>query len=172
VAGGGLIRLGTPGKIILRRNMKTLIAIDPGASGGIALRDPHGAVEVHKMPGTPRDILDLLDDLTIQDAKMADLQAVVENVGGYRPGNSAPSAVKFARHCGHLDMALIASEIPHERVAPSVWMWAVLKTVPSDKTERKNAIKMEMQRLYPKIKVTLWSADALGMLTYLKGKEG
>lgn len=147
--------------------MKTLIAIDPGANGALALRTPEGEVEVHKMPGTPKDLLDLLDDLTIQDSKMDDLFAVVENVGGYRPGNSAPSAVKFARHCGHLDMALIASEIPHERVAPSVWMRAVLKTVPPEKAARKNAIKMEMQRLYPGIKVTLWSADALGMLTYL-----
>ena len=151
--------------------MKTLLAIDPGASGAIVSRTADGEIRVEKMPDTPMGILELLEDMTVQDAKLDDLFCVVENVGGYRPGNSGPSACKFARHCGHLDMALLATEIPHERVAPSVWMRAVLKTVPSDKGERKNAIKADMQRRFPMIKVTLWNADALGMLVYLMEKE-
>lgn len=150
--------------------MKTRIAIDPGQSGAIVSMTVDG-LRVEKMPETPTDLLDLLEDMTLQDEKLDDLHAVIENVGGYRPGNSGPAACKFARHCGHLDMALIAAEIPHERVAPSVWMKGVLKTVPSEKAARKAAIKAEMQRRYPKVKVTLWNADALGMLTYLLEKE-
>lgn len=151
--------------------MRTLIAIDPGASGSIVARLSDDQLRVEKMPDTPKDILDLLEEMTEADSKMSDLHCAIENVGGYRPGNSGPAACKFARHCGHLDMALIAAEIPHERVAPSVWMRAVLKTVPKEKTARKNAIKADMQRRFPKVKVTLWSADALGMLVYLMDKE-
>jgi len=151
--------------------MKTLIAIDPGASGAIVSRTTEGTIRVEKMPDTPKGILEVLEDMTLLDEKMTDLFGVVENVGGYRPGNSGPSACKFARHCGHLDMALLASEIPHDRVAPSVWMRAIMKTVPSDKKDRKNAIKAFVQRRFPSIKVTLWNADALGMLIYLMEKE-
>lgn len=151
--------------------MKTIIGIDPGASGGITAQYGNGDLVVRKMPETCRDILDLLEELTQQDEKLSDLLCIIENVGGYRPGNSGPAACKFARHCGHLEMALIAAEIPYIYVAPSVWMRAVLKTVPKDKKERKLKIKQDMQRRFPKVKVTLWNADALGMMVYGLEKE-
>ena len=146
--------------------MSTTLGIDPGASGGFALTKHDGTVEVLKMPETCKDILDALEETIL----LGDVQCAIENVGGYRPGNSGPAACKFARHCGHLEMALLAAEIPHVYVAPSTWMKAVLKTVPKDKKERKLKIKADMQRRYPKVKVTLWNADALGLMTYLKEK--
>jgi Holliday junction resolvasome RuvABC endonuclease subunit len=148
------------------RPIRTIMGIDPGASGGFATRVANGDVVVDRMPETCKDILDLIEERTWVDSEVSHLFCYIENVGGYRPGNSAPSAVKFARHCGHLEMALIASEVPHQYVAPSPWMRTVLGTVPSDKKERKTAIKKEMQRLYPEVKVTLWNADALGLMTY------
>lgn len=151
----------------------TVMGIDPGASGAFAFKFPNGDVGVDKMPDTCQGIHDLVEQRTWVDADIRSLHCYIENVGGYRPGNSAPSAVKFARHCGHLDMVLVSLEVPTTYVAPSPWMRTILPSVPSDKKERKNAIKEEMQRLYPKIKVTLWNADALGLLTYgiIKQKE-
>lgn len=140
-----------------------LIGIDPGQNGGIAWQDEAGDVSVMRMPDTPLDIFQTLLGLTT-DEPLVD--CYIENVGGYRPGNSGPAAVKFGRHCGHLEMALLAAQIRHHYIAPSVWMRKVLNTVPSDKKERKNKIKREMQRLYPELRVTLWGSDALGLLTH------
>ena len=44
---------------------------------------------------------------------------------------------------------------------------------PKDKKERKNAIKEKMARLYPHLSVTLKTADALGILTFvMEGYNG
>ena len=148
--------------------MNTLIAIDPGVSGGIAFHvdgDPRaGAVT---MPDTPKDIYDFLKDLKGD----GEATCVLENVGGYRPGNSAISAVKFARHVGHLEMALLALDICAVKVAPGKWMRGFLPAVPKEKPERKRALKAKAQELFPYIRVTLDTADALGLLWYY-GQEG
>ena len=160
--------------------MKVLVAIDPGASGGIAWRDGTGAVHAEKMPETPTDILMLLAE---RHAEFA----ICENVGGYQPGNSGPAAASFARHVGNIEMALLALKIPHKYVAPTTWMNAVCPTrtkltkdqkigldpdslrakLAKAKQMRKNDIKAEMQRRYPGMRITLATAVALGMLTYL-----
>jgi len=41
--------------------------------------------------------------------------------GSYVYGNSGPAAVKFARHCGHLEAFLIALQIPYHEVLPAKW---------------------------------------------------
>ena len=64
-------------------------------------------------------------------------------------------------------MAMIGQGIPHIFVAPQVWMKWLLTTVPKEKVERKNAIKAEVQRRVPGLKITLATSDALGMLLYL-----
>ena len=160
--------------------MKVLLAIDPGASGGLAWRDGTGAICAMKMPETPSDILAAISDLGANFC-------VIENVGGYQPGNSGPAAATFARHVGNLEMALLALKIPHKYVAPTTWMNAVCPTrarltkgekigldpealrskLSKAKQQRKNDIKTEMQRRYPGMRITLATADALGILTYL-----
>ena len=143
---------------------KVLIAIDPGVSGGIAYQYEGCSVQAAKMPKTPKDIYDTLKMLSTDHYS----HCILENVGGYRSGNSAISAVKFARHVGHLEMALLACCVPITRVAPSKWMKGIVSTVPKPKTERKNKIKAVVQDRYPHLKVTLDTADALGMLLYAK----
>jgi len=143
------------------------IAIDPGLSGGIAIWDGPKGVAAVNMPDTPADILHFLMDLT-RDGQVT---CLMENVGGTRPGNSAKSARTFAIHQGHLEMALLAAEIPVRKVTPSKWMNHLLPSLPADKTARKNAIKAKVQERFPGIKVTLATADALGILCYeLDGK--
>ena len=139
-----------------------IVGIDPGASGAFAW-NLDGEITAANMPATPMDIFELLVDLA---GRAETAWAVCEKVGGYRPGNSAPSAVKFSRHVGHLEMALLAARVPHGYVGAAKWMKDVVGALPKDKTERKNAIKAEMQRRYPSVKVTLINADALGLLTY------
>lgn len=144
-----------------------LIAIDPGASGGIAVYNyDNKYTAVLKMPDTPKDIYEVLRGIRNITTVIGEIQcrAIVEKVGFHVQGNNASSSCKFARHCGQLEMALIAAGIPFEEVTPQKWMKPM--TLPKDKTARKNAIKDAMQRRYPDIKVTLWNADALGILTW------
>jgi len=145
-----------------------VIAIDPGLSGGIAISEEDGRAWAVSMPDTPADILHFLMDLT-RDGQVT---CLMENVGGTRPGNSAKSARVFAVHQGHLEMALLAARIGVRKVTPSKWMNHLLSSLPADKTARKNAIKAKVQERFPVIKVTLATADALGILCYyLDGKS-
>lgn len=146
---------------------KKLIAIDPGLSGGIACHVGGTTVAI-KMPDTPQELLLFLQGLTTESEAFT----LMENVGQHRQGNSAASSVKFSRHVGHLEMALIAAEIPHAVVTPNVWMNAVAPNRPTGNDaatvrKRKNYIKDLMQRRYPSLRVTNATADALGILTYL-----
>ena len=144
-----------------------LIAIDPGANGGIAVvSTTDNRPVVMKMPDTPKDIYDLFFGLnTVHGFPRLEIHAIVEKVGMHRQGNNASASCKFARHCGHIEMALIALGIPFEEVTPQKWMKS-LGVMPKDKQARKNHIKDLMQRKYPTLKVTLWASDALGILNY------
>ena len=146
--------------------MKSLIAIDPGAGGGIASVEC-GDVHVEPMPDGLTAMVDLLVSIK---AHCPDIRAVIEKTGKYMPGNSGPASVKFARHCGHIEAALYALGIPTEQVAPGVWQKA-LGTWPKDKMERKRAIKDEMARRFPGLRVTLKTADALGILVWAMEKN-
>ena len=159
------------------------IAIDPGMSGAIAWDTGTLPVQVANMPSTLRDILDLLEG--IAGGRELDTRIVIEKVGWYMPGNSGPAAVKFARHCGALEMALISLRVPFDQVLPSKWEHLVIgkpayakippeikgnarKKILSDrKRDRKNRIKARMQEVYPHLKVTLVNADALAMLYFM-----
>ena len=141
-----------------------IIAIDPGANGGIAI---HGKVDgdyhtsVEQMPDIYPEIYDVLCNQFHRRIHIA----VVERVGFHRQGNNASASAKFARHCGHIEMALYAAGIPIQYVAPVTWQKA-MGALPKDYKERKRKVKELMQARYPHINVTDWSADALGILTW------
>lgn len=160
-----------------------IIGIDPGIGGGIAY-EVNNTIYAEKMPSTPKDILEFIRNLTQKTDSLFDIMCYIEKVGGYMPGNSGPAAVKFARHVGNLEMALIALSIPHQEVLPTKWQKYLIgapnypkipKEVPAKerkrilakrKTERKNRIKRNIQARCPHLKVTLATADALGILFY------
>jgi len=144
--------------------MKIVLGIDPGLSGGIAVKHPDAPAMAYKMPDTPMSIYELISQL--KQTYAGDMVCVCERVGFYRPGNSAVSACKFARHCGVLEMALLALKIPTVYVIPNKWMKETLGTVPEDKGDRKRYIKERMQQRYPHLNITLDTSDALGILTY------
>ena len=143
--------------------MIPFLAIDPGASGGLAWRDADGIVHADPMPDGMTAQVDYLRSLA---AGLPGLSAIMEKVGTYVPGNHVGSACTFARHCGHLEAALYALGIPFTEVAPAVWM-KKLGTLPKDKPERKRAIRELMARQFPALDVTLKTADALGLLAVI-----
>ena len=141
--------------------MTPILAIDPGADGGLALLCAEGIVSAWKMPDGMTAQVDGLRELS---ANHRGLRCVLERVGGYMPGNSGPGAAKFARHCGNLEAALYALGIPTAQVAPKAWQKGM--NLPSEKPLRKRAIKEQMAAMYPHLAVTLATADALGILSW------
>lgn len=143
--------------------MTPILAIDPGANGGLALRSADGEVTAFKMPDGMTAQVDCLVGIV---ANHPTVRCVMERVGSYVKGNAVGGAVKFARHCGNLEAALYALGIPAiQPPAPQTWQ-KYFGALPTDKEDRKRAIKEAMARLYPHLTVTLATADALGILTW------
>lgn len=149
------------------------IGIDPGAHGGIAVLHANGSVlDVAPMPETPLEIF-----LHLQDVKsQAELvTALLENVGHGMPGQSSSATAKFARHCGHIEMALISLGIPTVTVTPNKWMrhFQLGRSSEYTKTEWKNRLKAKAQQIFPSLgrKVTLSTCDALLMAEYLRNTK-
>lgn len=142
--------------------VKAIIAIDPGANGGIAWCDNDGSTFVVAMPDGMSAQIDKIRELA---ASLPNAIVVMERVGGYVPGDSGPAACKFARHCGHIEAACYAFGLPVEQVAPQTWMKSI-GALPKDKGARKRAIKEAMARRFPGLSVTLKTADALGILRW------
>lgn len=145
----------------------SIVAIDPGANGGFAIEGyDWDEIKVLKMPDTYPAILDLLQKLSME---MIRPRAFIEDVGYHVRGNNASASCKFARHVGHIEMALYAVNMPVQRVRPVDWQRKF--TLPKDKKQRKRKMKELMAAQYPYLKVTDWNADALGILTWVNRRE-
>lgn len=150
-----------------------IIGIDPGSNGGIAY-EFRGEIFAKKMPETKENIYSEFAAISLLADGYENSVCYLEKVGEYKTGNSGPAAVKFARHCGNIEMALIALKIKYIEVSPQKWMNYFIGridypdgiTVGKKKTLRKNIIKSRAQVLYLHLKVTLALSDALGILNY------
>lgn len=146
------------------------LGIDPGKSGGIAwiFRSRTTAIS---MPSTERDIWDVLEGMESLSSRAI---AVIEKVGGYTGEGQPGSAMfNFGWGYGGLRMALIAANIPFEEVTPQKWQKAMgisgrKKT--ESKTQWKNRLKAKAQQLFPELKVTLSTCDALLIAEYARRK--
>jgi len=131
------------------------LGIDPGQSGGIA-RIQDGKAQAWAMPGTERDILDLLRELSVQPCR-----AILEKVGPM-PKQGVVSVWGFSGSYHGLRMALHACDIPFEMVPPGVWQRGLGCLTKGDK----NITKRRAQELYPYLKITHTIADALLLATF------
>lgn len=152
---------------------KYVIGIDPGVAGGIAFLDSEGnVVDVTKMPDTRQGILDLLRGYQNENP---DLVCYLEDVGHGMPGQSSRATAVFARHCGHLEMALLALSIPTNTVTPQKWQksYQLGKSSEYAKSEWKRKLKEKSQQLFPQMgkRITLATCDALLIAEYGRMKE-
>jgi hypothetical protein len=169
--------------------MKLIIAIDPGASGGIAWYD--GQPHVEPMPETSIDVRDLFVRILSSSGVVA-VEAHVEKVGGYIGGDDSAKGSAmfgFGFGAGFMHGCLAMAEVPviettpqrwqkelgmgtrqHQRLEPGVTYRpeqrrAILAADARLKTEWKTKLKGEAQRRYPGLKVTKKTADALLILS-------
>lgn len=136
----------------------TYIGIDPGKNGGIAwCRD--GKMAVEKMPETDTDLLELLRGISGEGECMAILEKVHS-----MPGQGVTSSFTFGRGFGALRMALLACGIPLDMVTPQTWQKAMSCLTGG----AKNVSKRRAQELFPSLKITHATADALLICEYAR----
>lgn len=146
-----------------------IIAVDPGASGGLALY------------ATGKVSAEVLNCDTIctyvsvlRETYDANIVAYMEQVQGYIGGDGAPgsSMFNFGNGYGYLRGLFDMASIPLRLVPPQKWMRAVAPgVIGMEYGERKRALKALAQSWYPEIEVTLKLADALGLLRYANATE-
>lgn len=138
------------------------IGIDPGKNGGIAVFRL-GKLRTYKMPGTAKDLYNLLKKLTI----FPNTFCYLEKVQGL-PKMGGGAMFTFGQGYGHLEMALLALKVRHETVTPQKWQKEFqIGTKGKDKSSVwKNKLKAKAQQLNPDHKINLWNADCILIAEY------
>jgi crossover junction endodeoxyribonuclease RuvC len=136
--------------------MKTIIGIDPGVNGAIAWIQA-GKPCVEKMPDTLADLWELIESIKYGNDCRAYIEAVHSS-----PQMGVKSSFTFGQGYGRLEMALTAAEIPFERVRPQVWQKSMGCLTKGDK----NVSKRKAQEMFPQLKITHATADALLIAEY------
>jgi Holliday junction resolvasome RuvABC endonuclease subunit len=115
------------------------------------------------MPDTLQDLWELIQDIYSDTfiRNISTIKAYLEQVHS-SPQMGVVSSFTFGNGFGHLEMALTAAGIPFERVRPQVWQKAMGCMTKGDK----NVSKRKAQELFPSMKVTHATADALLIASY------
>ena len=141
--------------------MKWYMGIDPGITGGIAAISDTGLHIAQGMPETASDIATCFEVYT-----EGDVTAYIERVSS-SPQMGVKSAFTFGHIYGMLRMALVAYKIPYTEVAPGVWQRVMGCLSKGDK----NVTKNRAQQLFPKLRITHKTADALLIAEFGRRKE-
>jgi Holliday junction resolvasome RuvABC endonuclease subunit len=129
------------------------LGIDPGVSGGLAVVNEAGVVQLTvAMPATHRDVLDILDATALCGPVCAFLERVSSS-----PQMGVVSAFTFGKGYGALGMALTAARIPYDEITPGKWQLVMGCLSKGEK----NVTKRRAQQLFPAVTVTHAVADAL-----------
>jgi hypothetical protein len=150
--------------------MNSIIAIDPGSLGGVAVW-VFGVAGCRPMPPTQGDQVALLRGLkTSSDRSGVETVCIMEAVTGYA-GTPQPGGAmfRFGEHFGFIKGVVQTLGMRLELVRPQVWQKAFglgTASACASKTIWKNKLKAEAQRRFPHLEVTLKTADALLILEY------
>ncbi len=145
------------------RDGRGLLAFDPGASGGWAWLAPDSDEVVTFSWRTETEFLEFLEPIN-----PAGYTALVEDVPAFvASATSNASSFKLGYNFGFLVGALRARRFPVELIKPKVWQKGLRGLKPKmGYTDRKRAIKDSAARLYPNLKVTNATADAVMILDW------
>lgn len=148
------------------------IGVDPGASGGLACVAADCVVAA-AMPATERDVWDWFHYFEAGQRPFA----VIEKVGGFvqgSRGNIGSAMFKFGQSYGSLRMALTAAGIPFDEVTPQEWQKVIgipARKPTESKSEHKAKLRAKAQQLFPDVRVTLATADALLIAEYCRRRH-
>lgn len=154
----------------MSRAIKIIIGVDPGKSGGMACLVNGRVNSFVRMPYTPTPIVAWL-------RTWPNAVVVLEKVGGYIGGGGQPGShmFEFGRNYGILEASIAAAGLQRYDVTPQAWQ-KVLGIVPrrktkgsvkgESKTEWKNRLRKRAEDIFPSLKITLNTADALLIAEY------
>lgn len=158
--------------------MNCYLGLDPGVSGGLACLYDDDTVEAIKMPDNLESIWVWLS----RGRGPGTTYAAVEKVGGWIPGREhmahggQPGSRMFelGTVAGALRMALVALGLRDtiDEPGPRAWQKAVGVVRPkgTEYVAWKRMLKDHAQKRFPKLVVTLGTADALLIALYCKQK--
>lgn len=136
-----------------------ILAIDPGASGGLCLYTDEGPHMASKMPDTETEVVRVVA-LYAAKADRCVIERVHAMPGGGDRKMGATSAFSFGRGYGFLRACLIHSGKPWEDVAPQTWQ-AGLGIGKCADPERKRKLKELARQRFPGVNLTLKTCDAV-----------
>ena len=143
---------------------EVLIAVDPGANGGycVCLGSPR-AMTAHNLK-SPSEFTEHVHELLEMNEGF--VRGIVEDVPPFC-GVAVPShtSFKLGRNFGMIEGIFRGLKIPYELVSPKRWQTGLpLKGLKG--SERKRALRDNASRLYPDLKPTLKTADAILLCDY------
>ena len=152
--------------------MKTVIAIDPGASGGFCQFIGDKAIQAWKFTS----LSDFVDELfEIKADPDLTLELVLEDVPAFA-GKNIPSSrgFKLGKSCGQFEGVARGLRIPCHMVRPQTWQKGFGGVKGQSTSVKKRILKDHASRLYPQLgkQITLATADAVLIGHYHLGKDG
>jgi len=160
--------------------MRAWMGIDPGATGAIILLSETGEMRTLRfMNSTNKEIHEFLNGVAFE---FDELFCILEAVHAM-PGMAAGAMFNFGESYGFVQGVLVSTGVPYELVTPQSWMKHMRipkrdiqmhpetkKELPGSesKTEYKRRLKQKAEELYPKIKITNDTADAILIADYCK----
>jgi hypothetical protein len=148
--------------------MKTIIGIDPGASGAITFTNPTDKkLYTHKCHPSISGRA-IIVEMANSAFKGDDIVAYIEKVHAM-PHDGRSSLFKFGVNYGAWLGILHSKQIPVIEVSPQKWMkfWEIKlgEKLPKVKKDRKNKLK-EIASIYTEKPATLWNADSVLITMY------
>ena len=146
-----------------------IIAFDPGKAGGLAHIGPGEGLETIVL--RPWTVEHELSDY-LRELNPAGYDAVIEDVPAYvSAATSNASSIKLGYNFGYIMGCLRTLQFRAHLVKPREWQKGVQGLKPRmGYTERKRMLKDNAIRLYPDLKVTNATADALLILNYWRNR--
>ena len=150
------------------RPLPRLVAIDPGASGGIAYTDANGQVQARPMLTEGEFVL------FAEQYSRVGYKFYMEKVGGFIPdenGEGQPGSRMFVFGDGYGFIRGVLSACGNSPVlvVPQRWQRGFPKF--KKKSDRKACFRAHAQKVFPHLSVTLATADALCLLHYAQAQE-
>lgn len=150
------------------QNKNTIIGIDPGATGGIAVYNNKGEILLQKMPKKVEDLSEYLNYIKDTYGKtICFLEKVQSFHSDTDDGGKRFGIQKMLANYEQLKTVLTLAKIPFVQVYPQSWQGGLsLRKKGESKPDRKKRYKAAAEKYYPQIKATLWNADAICILQF------
>jgi len=153
---------------------KPIIAIDPGASGGICVYNNGTVIEAIPCQKTVNEMAECIEviikNFKADRIKVSKILGVIENVHAF-PTDGRSSAFKFGRNFGMWLGIFASNKLKVVQISPFTWMKS-FGDMPKIKSERKRHIKELAANLFPNARVTLKTSDAILLAKYYYELEG